>query len=180
MALLQKDRAEQTEESEGPAPDSPLRVLNDQTRDHRTIRYEEWPEYRSRGYCQLPEGMPAVLHGNVVPEHDPAAAEDRDLFAPIAALATAGQREQWAAREALARKALDAAADQLAARIGRPRIPREHMGGGGMPASAVYAADLAQAAITAESVAKLAAEIDALHVAVAALQTQCGTSRKGR
>lgn len=152
-----------------PSADTPLRAFHDGTRDYQEITLADWPEYRSRGYRQLApherrEDLPAPVE------------RGRAIFPPLELMSVAGQTGIWLAKEIAARDHLNTYANRLAERIDRPPVPRPGLGGKRQP-SPVRAADLAQAAITAEATALLWEEVDSLREQVNALQAAQGEGR---
>lgn len=164
----------QTVKTEAPAPEPVpefVRIAHDRLRETRTIPGAELAEWRSRGWSVVPYG--AMPNDGGTPYRDAditdPALDDRALWPRDAVRAAGSQAGQWAVMTSFARQALDTAADQLAARIQRPRIPRENMKGGNLTPSAVRAADMAQNAIVAESVVMLWQDVDELKAQIAAL-----------
>lgn len=157
---------------EAPAPPpSTVRMAHDGERVIRTVPYGEVPEYRARGFREVPNGAvpdDGTPYRDADTDPDP---ETRDLW-PVAIVQRPGngQLQQWVTKLGLSRDALDDAATTLAKRINRPPLPRDLSKQGDLPASAAYACDVGQAAITAEAVVRLAAEVDRLSVEVAALR----------
>lgn len=155
MRLFQTQPAEPAPPEAAPTI---VKVFADQTRDFQEIAYPDLQEFQSRGYRLLPP------HTNREDLPQPAP-ESRAIYPTVENMTASSQQGLWANKEHYARQALDAAADQLAARIGRPPIQRPRHGGK-REASAIRADDLAQSAITAEAVVKLTERVDALELAL--------------
>lgn len=164
---------------DAPATGPVLVAKGDRT---QIVKAEQLPEHEVAGwrYAGVPSAEQVAAADTSLSVATPPAEAPGDLW-PASELAryAVSQRGNWAFKAAKSRQALDDAADQLAAYIGRGSLHelRANSTGGPLAPSAVRAADLAGAAYTAEAAVLLLERVTALEHEVAALRLELERSR---